>query len=250
MIAGKRGEECPMLPFTHDAFVDVFRAYNEAIWPAQLAAYVLGAVAVLAALRPGPASDRLVLSVLAAMWIWTGILYHGVFFSTINAVAVAFGIGFVLQGGLFAMMAARGTPSAFAAGANGTSLLGLALVAYAMLLYPLVGSLAGQVYPGIPMFGVAPCPVVIFTFGLLLMAERAVPAWVIVIPGLWSLIGGSAAFLLAVPQDWLLLLSGAMSVPLILRNRRIASRAFRRDVDASGAGAHRAAAYPQRALRR
>jgi hypothetical protein len=216
-----------MLPFTHDAFVEVFRVYNEAIWPAQVAAYLLGALALLAALRPGLVSDRLVLSVLAAMWIWTGVLYHGMFFSAINGAALAFGIGFGLQGALFAMMAARGTPRGFAVKGNGTSLLGLVLVTYAMLLYPLVGNLAGQAYPGIPVFGVAPCPVVIFTFGMLLMAERAVPAWALVIPGLWSLIGGSAAFLLAVPQDWLLLLSGVMSVPLILGKRRGASRAVR-----------------------
>jgi hypothetical protein len=214
-----------MLPFTHDAFVEVFRAYNEAIWPAQAGAYLLGAVAVLAALRPGPPSDRLVLSALALMWIWTGVFYHGMFFSAINGAAIAFGIAFALQGGLFVRMALGRAAPGFAARRNGTSLLGLAFVTYAMLIYPLVGSLAGQVYPGIPVFGVAPCPVVIFTFGMLLMAERAAPAWVLVIPGLWSLIGGSAAFLLAVPQDWLLLLSGVISVPLILRKRRGASRA-------------------------
>jgi hypothetical protein len=31
-----------LLPFTHDAFIDVFRVYSAAIWPAQVVAYLLG----------------------------------------------------------------------------------------------------------------------------------------------------------------------------------------------------------------
>ena len=35
-----------MLPFTVDEFFSVFSAYNNAIWPAQLLAYLLAAVAL------------------------------------------------------------------------------------------------------------------------------------------------------------------------------------------------------------
>jgi hypothetical protein len=57
------------------------------------------------------------------------------------------------------------------------------------------------------MFGITPCPVTIFTLGMLLLA-RPMYWWLLAIPVLWSLVGGSAAFLLGVPQDWVLLLSG------------------------------------------
>jgi hypothetical protein len=40
------------------------------------------------------------------------------------------------------------------------------------------------------------------------------------IPALWSLIGGSAAILLSVPQDWLLLVSGMVSVGFIILRAR------------------------------
>ena len=43
-----------MLPFTHEAFIDVFRVYNTAIWPAQVAAYPLGATVLLLLMRPTP----------------------------------------------------------------------------------------------------------------------------------------------------------------------------------------------------
>ena len=71
------------------------------------------------------------------------------------------------------------------------------------------------------MFGVTPCPVTIFTFGMLLLTVRPVPRWLFVIPFIWSLIGGSAAILLQVPQDWLLLASGFIALPLmVLRDRQ------------------------------
>ena len=38
---------------------------------------------------------------LAAMWIWTGVSYHGLFFAPINPLALAFGALFVVQGILF-----------------------------------------------------------------------------------------------------------------------------------------------------
>ena len=58
------------------------------------------------------------------------------------------------------------------------------------------------------MFGVTPCPVTIFTLGMFLLTTSPVPKGLLVIPFIWSLIGGSAAILLHVPQDWVLLASG------------------------------------------
>jgi hypothetical protein len=97
-------------------------------------------------------------------------------------------------------------------------IVGLLLVVYAAILYPLAGYASGHYYPAMPMFGITPCPVTIFTLGLLLLARAA--RWpVIIIPVLWSLIGGTAAFLLNVPQDWLLLFSGPLAVILLWRAR-------------------------------
>jgi hypothetical protein len=70
------------------------------------------------------------------------------------------------------------------------------------------------------MFGVTPCPVTIFSFGLLLLAIKPLPRLALVIPLLWSLIGGSAAVLLGIPQDWLLLVSGPMTWLIVLSERR------------------------------
>jgi hypothetical protein len=79
------------------------------------------------------------------------------------------------------------------------------------------GSFVRHAAAALPSFGVTPCPVTIFTFGCLLLTTAPVPWWVLVVPVLWSLVGGSAAFLLRVPQDMVLLVSGLGSVLLLRR---------------------------------
>jgi hypothetical protein len=208
-----------MLPFTREQFVEVFARYNEAVWPAQWVAYVLGLAVVVAWLRPSRHRDRVVAGGLAAMWLWTGVAYHGLFFAAINRLAPVFAALFVLQGLLFAHAAARGRLR-FDPAPGPAAWPGWALAAYAALLYPLIGVLAGHGYPRLPMFGITPCPVTLFTFGVLWLAAPPWPRTLLVIPLSWSLVGGSAAFLLAVPQDWPLLASSLVGVYLFVRARR------------------------------
>lgn len=209
-----------MLPFTREQFLSVFADYNTAVWPVQVVAYVLGMAVVAALRRPSPPGHRFVASALAAMWVWTGVAYHGLFFARINPVALAFGALFVVQGVLFVIAGVARRRLAFGNSAGITSALGWVLVAYAAVLYPFLGRLAGHVYPAQPMFGITPCPVTLFTVGVLLLTSAPVPRWLLIIPLAWSLVGGSAAFLLGVPQDWPLLFSGLAIVLLVLRDRR------------------------------
>lgn len=95
-----------------------------------------------------------------------------------------------------------------------------------MVLYPLAGMWAGHRYPELPMFGITPCPLTLFTFGLLLLTTAPVPRPLLVIPFVWSLIGGSAALLLGIPQDWVLLFSGVPIPTLLLRDRARRSAAL------------------------
>jgi uncharacterized membrane protein YphA (DoxX/SURF4 family) len=57
--------------------------------------------------------------------------------------------------------------------------------------------------------------VTIFTFGVLLLTTDRIPRWLLIIPVIWSFVGGSAAFLLGVAPDWLLLVSGVMTIVLL-----------------------------------
>jgi len=203
-----------MLPFTPDQFLSVFVTYNSAIWPIQIGAYLLGGVAVALLFRKPPGGDRVIVGVLAAMWLWTAI-YHALFFADINKAAYLFAALFVVQGGYLLYEGCYRGRIHFSLGSGFLAWLGLAFTAYAAVLYPLIGMMSGHPYPAMPMFGVTPCPVTIFTFGMLLATVPPLSRSLLVIPFVWSLIGGSAAILLHVPQDWFLLVSGLLAVPLI-----------------------------------
>lgn len=195
-----------MLPFTHQQFVSVFSLYNAAIWPLQPIVHVAGLVMLALLLRPSRRSDAASLVLLAAMWIWTGIVYQIGFFSRINPVALAFGAAFVVEGVLLLEAALHGR-LAFATSVGLRRAIGWTLLVYAILLYPLLGVAMGAGYFESPAFGLTPCPVTLTTFGMLLLVAGPVPRRLYVIPIAWAIVGGSAAALLRMPQDWILLLA-------------------------------------------
>lgn len=204
-----------MLPFTSVQFFEVFGTYNDAIWPVPVVAYGLAAIAIVLLFRPSATGDRLIAAILSAMWLWTGIAYHWFHFAAINPLAYAFGAAFLVQGAIFVHAGIVGRRLRFGPEQRIRVGAGLALILYAAVIYPIIGSALGHAYPRVPTFGVTPCPVTIFTFGCLLLLRAPVKWWVLALPVLWSLIGGSAAFLLDVPQDWALLASGVTTVMLL-----------------------------------
>jgi hypothetical protein len=199
-----------MLPFTHQQFVLVFSLYNSAIWPLQPIVHGAGLLMLALLLRPSRGRDRLSLVLLAAMWIWTGLVYQIGFFSRINPVALVFGAAFVLEGLLLLEAALRGRLT-FGRSRGLRRATGWALLVYSLLIYPLLGIVMSADYFELPAFGLTPCPVTMTTVAVLLLASSPVPRRLYLIPIVWAIIGGSAAGLLRMPQDWVLLIT-----PLLL----------------------------------
>lgn len=222
------------IPFTVEQFFDVFGTYNAAIWPIQVLAYVLGIVALALAIREGNLSARIVSGILGLFWIWMGIFYHILFFRVINPSAWIFGIFYIFQGLLFLLVGTIFGRLAFRFNLKPLPIIGGCFILYAMVFYPLLGVSFGHSYPRAPMFGVAPCPTTIFTFGILLWAAKSVPAYLLVIPLLWSFLGMSAAVNLRVPQDYGLVVAGVLGTALIL----IQNRKTKRIAQQSGSSGH------------
>jgi hypothetical protein len=202
------------VPFTSEQFFDVFGGYNNAIWPAQVVAYALGVLAIGLVFWPSSAGNRIVAGVLALMWAWTGIAYHWLFFAVINPGAFLFGAAFIAQALIFLWAGVVRNRLSFGYENRLRQNVGIALIAYSAIAYPLIGAQLGHIYPRAPSFGVTPCPMTIFTFGLVLLLRTPVTWSIVAIPFLWSLIGGTAAFLLHVPQDWVLLATGILAAIL------------------------------------
>ena len=205
-----------MLPFTTEQFLGVFEQYNQAIWPMQIVAYLLGLTAVVLAIRPVRRADRIISAILSLLWLWNGAVYHLTFFQRINPAAEVFGALFMLQAIVLLLAGTMYRRLTFRVGADRDSIVGGLLIAYAMLIYPLLGELLGHGYPQSPVFGVAPCPTVIFTFGLLLWTRGHIPVYVLAVPFVWSVLGVWAALALGIREDIGLLVAGLVGTALIV----------------------------------
>ncbi len=220
------------IPFTVEQFFDIFGSYNNAIWPSQIVAYILGIFVLALALRENRLSSRIISGILALFWIWMGVFYHIVQFSVINPAAWLFGIFYILQGLLFFLIGTILGRIVFRFILKPLPIIGGCFILYAMVVYPLLGISFGHSYPRSPMFGVAPCPTTIFTFGILLWAIKSVPVYLLVIPLLWSIVGMSAAVNLRVTQDYGLVVAGVLGTALMLNQNRKAKRAAQQSAPA------------------
>ncbi len=204
------------LPFNSTDFFNVFGLYNSAVWPLQTFAYVLALFVLFLYLKRHPDAGKATFILLSLLWLINGIGYHLIYFSAINKAAFVFGGLFVVQALLFAWMAYK-TPIAPPEIMPARRAAAVAIILYAMVLYSLIGHFSGHVYPNAPVFGVAPCPTVIFTFGVLLLSTDRLRWALSLIPLLWALVGTSAAFVLGVREDFGLAAAAALYVLLSFR---------------------------------
>lgn len=208
------------LPFTNEQFFSVFRLYNSTVWPAQVFLVLLAVLAIVFIALRRPWSGAAVSAILALLWVWLGAAYHLAFFARINPVAYGFGALSIAGGLLFAWHGVICRRFEFAFDGSFRTGLGIALLAFALVVYPLWSTLAGHGYPELPTFGL-PCPTTIFTIGVLALASGARLRAVLAVPILWSLVGGQAAFLLDVKPDLGLLVAGVVAVGLFIWPARV-----------------------------
>jgi hypothetical protein len=206
-------------PFTPEQFLNVFAQYNNTVFPLQIVFVVLGIVALGLTIKRSQFSDRAILLILSFFWFWIGIVYQIVFFSSINPLAYAFGVLFIAEAVLLFYYGVIQKQVEFHLAQNIYIIIGLLLIAYALIIYPLIGTYLGHGYPRLPTFGL-PCPTTIFTFGIFLMADKKFPLLLLVIPLIWSIIGFFAALSLGITEDYILLLAGVAGTALIIMKNR------------------------------
>ena len=193
------------LPFTEEQFFDLLAAYNTLLWPALVALWIASVLAVVRLLSSRRPPDRWISALLAGHWAWSALAYHVGFFTRINPAAWLFAALFLLQAGFFLWSGVVRGRLSFAARRGAWAPVAWGLVAYS-LVYPAINAAQHLSVSRIPAFGV-PCPTMIFTAGLLMLATPR--SWRLsLVPVIWSVIGGSAAFLLGVHADYALPLAG------------------------------------------
>ena len=203
------------LPFTAEQFFGVFRTYNEALWPAQVFLLLLALVAVALIGLRRRWSGIGVSAILALLWAWLGVAYHLAFFAAINPLASVFSAFSVAGALIFFWQGVIRRRLEFQFTRSARTAAGVALVFFALVVYPAWSAWAGHRYPAMPTFGL-PCPTTLFTIGILAFLVAPHPRSPLAVPVLWCLVGFQAAFLLDVPQDLGLLVAAAVGVALMV----------------------------------
>lgn len=201
------------IPFTTEQFFGIFRLYNSTVWPAQVLLLALAVLTIVFIALRRPWSGVAVSGSLALLWLWLGAVYHLAFFARINPLAHGFGALSILGGLLFAWHGVLHRRMAFGFSRSLRTGAGVALLGFALLVYPAWVTLAGHAYPELPTFGL-PCPTTIFTIGVLALSSPTSPRAVLIVPILWSLVGSQAALLLDVTPDFGLLAAGVAATGL------------------------------------
>jgi hypothetical protein len=203
------------LPFTAGEFLDVFGRYNLALGPGVVILWVMTLALIVEVVR-GRSRPLWLSGLLALHWAWSGIAYHAAFFSRINPAAWLFAVGFLAQACAFAWVGMVQRRLTLDCGRTRRHALAGLFLLYS-LAYPVLVVASGHRFPNAPAFAV-PCPTTLFTAGILLATASPVPRWLLVVPVLWSLIGGSAALLLGMAPDLMLFVAGASLVVRALKN--------------------------------
>jgi hypothetical protein len=186
------------LPFTTEQFFDVMHRYNVAVWPAQAVLTLLAVASVALLWTRVSWRGQAICAVLAVLWAWAGVVYHLGYFHHINPAATLFGVAFLSAAVLFAWQALVYRRLAIVSPARAA--LGLALVAYALAVYPMLSTVFGHAYPQAPTFGL-PCPLTIYTVGILVFVAPPYPRHLLLVPAAWAVVGTQAAFLFGVYED-------------------------------------------------
>jgi hypothetical protein len=206
------------MPFTVEEFLGVFRDYNNSVYPFQFILFLSAIYVIYLAVSKKNYGSKVITWILVFYWLWIGVVYQIMFFTAINPAAYVFGIIFILQALLFIKAGIMDKKLEFRFKRGLNEYMGVLIILYALIIYPLLGMFFGHTYPENPTFGL-PCPTTIFTFGILLWTTKKIPAYIIGIPLIWSIVGFSAAINLGIKEDTGLLITGVLAAALIIKDK-------------------------------
>ena len=207
--------------FSFDEFMAMLADYNDAIWPLQIIVYLVTVSILVMIFLQVRHSGKILTAWLGMLWIWVGIVFNLIYFSKVTQGGIVFGIIFVLQGMILLYSGFAGNDLSFRLNSGWKAMTGLIIMLYALIGYPALEYAWGRGYPEILPFGLAPCPLTVFTLGIVLLSVSKIPGYVVIIPVIYSF-GGIIPVSLGIKEDIGLIISGLLVLILwiIQRNSR------------------------------
>lgn len=157
---------------------------------------------------------------LSFLFIFNGLVEFIFYYGSVSSQYYVWGSLWILQGIVFFLHSGIKNSMLIEYRKDCKTVVATALLFSALIIYPVIGFLTGHGYPTGPIFGVAPCPVTIFTFALLILNRRSFPIALLIIPFLWSLTGIYAIFFFHVYQDAIEVIAGIVGLFFILHENK------------------------------
>lgn len=188
------------LLFSARVYERMFELHNEAWWPAHILALFVGAILMVAAVKPSPHRTRMAYVLLAMVWLFVAWAFFLNRYASINWAAVNVAAAFSVQALLFAALALRPELAPIASPGTAARRVGGTVLAFALLGYPLLPVLLGQSLAAGRMFAITPDPTVLATLAMLTFARGWCAVLASVIPITWSVITALTLWTLGSPE--------------------------------------------------
>ncbi|MEA3307469.1 MAG: DUF6064 family protein [Elusimicrobiota bacterium] len=201
-----------------EVFFNNVSTYNVSIFPMQIITLVVAIILTyLLFVRPSTILNKLMKIYLSFTFAWFALMFpfEGFFKICFGLVHIAIAILFFID--IFAAKIEFKFPET-----SGKRYFMLFLIFSAFALYPLIEYMSGHLYPKILLFGVAPCPTIIFSLALLIGAVPKVGKLIFILlifPAIFS--GLSVPIILGVWADLLLLVSGIYGLIILIKNWKL-----------------------------
>lgn len=201
------------LLFSPRVYWRMFELHNEAVWPLQIVAVLLGAAILVWTVRPRPWSARVVWVAMAAAWIFVGWSFLWARYATINWAAAYAVPVFAAEGLLLAWTGAWRGRLNVASWRALPSIAGLAIYLYALVVHPFLAILAGRPVEAAEIVGIAPDPTAMATLGLLLLTPGGAVTWALMaVPLAWCIVSWLTLRTMGAPEAWVLLAAAGFAV--------------------------------------
>jgi len=201
-----------------EVFLNNVSAYNVSIFPMQIITLVVAVILTyLLFVRPSTGVNKLIKAYLSLTFVWFVLMFpfEGVF-------KIAFGLVHIVIAILFFIDIFTGKIEFKFPETSGKRYFMLFLIFSAFAFYPLIEYMSGHLYPKILLFGVAPCPTIIFSLALLIGAVPKVGKLIFILLIFSAISSGlSAPIMLGVWADLLLLVSGIYGLITLVKNWKL-----------------------------
>ncbi len=195
-----------LLMYSREVYLYYLRAYSETFVIVRWTNVVLSLALLIPVWRPsvlgggmGRVRHRIVTLLIAYFWAWIALAFHGTYFTTFNYAAYVFVVVFLLESLLFLVFGTLLGRIRFRIPFDGTSspaltsvrLMGLVIYFFSLLVIPLLTWFeTGDLF----LFGWTAEATVLGTMGLLLLTQKSLYSYaLLVIPLLYLIWGGLRA---------------------------------------------------------